>query len=301
MDFALHPKRKRNDAEEKVADVGAQVAVDGDHLNDFSVDLKRIRQRTKVTEKQANITTRDNLQMYLDLEAQKFLLDHAEDYQLSNRETSTLQKKIYTKTIGRKHRLERDPVYQFCIRIAGMLGERVESVLESGPEVEAAEVSTQLQALNGAPTSKNTFDEYAKRRLDDRPAHIDTNTYEHLLLDPEASGRIQMKGFVYQAVQIVEEDLSDMRGCERLPSIMDLVHKNDKHLMNRLASVVGYQIMTLRQLDKKRSYLDGDYAKIMRQYQNGLMSLIVYMRRKNYVGKHVLSKARFTSSALCDF
>ena len=261
-----------------------------------------------------------NCREYLNLEQEKVLLDHAEEYHLSLDDINRLQNDLLRKILGRREHILNDPLYLFLQHVAGTMGNtHVEDlyVTDEGSRAERIQVlyeqliersrigTSSARALqyrlnynreDTALERQDNIRRHAKAELDQTaPVPLTTPTLLAMVRDINISGRIMMKPNVFQATQKLMTELSQKRGCNALGKMhfMDLLlqYKDEPRLATIMGEITAYNIMVAHQLDPRRDYKVIDYNRVMRNADDAWTRLVLLLREIGVVEK----KASFYS------
>lgn len=226
-----------------------------------------------------------NIEEFLDIELRKYILQHAAE--LGVRDSDAYRRDLIETILHRNRVLHDEPLYKFCYQVAGTLGETIESVIYSQTKMHTT--VRELVRVYANDVAKGV-----------RRSELSPFEFDEMLQDEQLTGRIRMKPELEQAHRTVMSDLRSKRGAEKLPSFDKLIRHKNPDVLVRLAEATGYQMMTFRQLDKRRTYLDRDYNRVKNAYARAIVDLVGLLVREK-VMENPFKKRRYSRTSRCDF
>jgi len=276
-------------------------------LDEFPLDGDAVPEDPTGTEddtpSSAQNVIRRNIDAFLRMQMNRYVLDHRDLLDLSHRDVEQVQKNIINYWLNRHLRIERDPLYNFAELVSGALDEKVEFLLknarnfrvnyegaqrretfrgelagEDDPNKEDKFVDEQQSLLKKNTIVREALTKYAKEEIEGRNASINADVFMMMLQDFEISGHIEVTPVLtnaWKAVhRIVLREAYPPRVTE--PTFFGLI-KNE-NVRAAYARATALQMMLYRQLDKRRSYLAVDYDRVKENLHEALRDIVETLR-----------------------
>jgi len=251
---------------------------------------------------------RRNIDNFLRLQMNKYVLDNHAELDLSTRDVEQVQKNIINYWLNKHLRIERDPMYQFAQLVAGMLDERVEFLLADARS-DRDELSMDFKKRRDTDNAldqkyefenernallrrdavvRDTLESYLKDKIEGKNATLDADTFMKMLQDFEISGHVRVSHVLtnaWKAVHavIVKEVYPRVKGSRHNLSMKQEETKfynniKDPRVREAYARGTAAQMMFYRQLDKKRQYLASDYGHVETNLKQAYRDIIYWLR-----------------------
>ena len=253
------------------------------------------------TPQSAQNVIRRNIDNFLWLQKNKYVLDHRAELDLNDRDVEQVQKNIITYWLNKNMRIERDPLYQFAQLVAGMLDERVENLLVDakkyrngrnpgfGTDGGANELESETDALlRRDRVVRDALTTYFEDTIEGREASLGADTFMKMLQDFEISGHIHITHVLTNAWKAVHAKIIQAvyprrrRSTRNIPFDDDdrkfYTNIKDGRVREAYARATAAQMMLYRQLDKKRSYLAVDYLRVQTNLKLALRDIVYWLR-----------------------